>query len=153
MVSPLFYYQLAVLALAWLFVLLHVTGAKPGLPAPPMPAKPKRKRSTEPKPFAGLTQKPRCALCERETVHPQAPPPVPPASMPSTHRRPREVDTSLHFCPHSGVTIVVGWGLGIFGPTAIPVAAPGVSSTVPLVKGTFWKRTARSSTANRQQSH
>ena len=112
MVSHLFYYQLAVLALAWLFVLLHGTGSQPGLPAPPMPAKPKRKRSTEPKPFADLTQKPRCALCERETVHPQAPPPVPPAPMPSTHRRPREVDTSLHFCPHSGCDYR-GWlGLG-----------------------------------------
>ena len=53
MVSHLFYYQLAVLALVWLFVMLHVAGAKPSLPAPPMPAKPKRKRSTEPKPFAG----------------------------------------------------------------------------------------------------
>jgi hypothetical protein len=70
MVSHLLYYQLAVLALAWLFVLLHVTGPKPGLLAPPIPAKPKRKRSTEPKPFAGLTHRPHCALCERETVHP-----------------------------------------------------------------------------------
>ena len=35
MVSHLFYYQLAVLALVWLFVMLHVTGAKPSLPAPP----------------------------------------------------------------------------------------------------------------------
>jgi IS1 family transposase len=100
MVSHLFYYQLAVLALAWLFVMLHVTGAKPGLPAPPMPAKPKRPRCTEPTPFAGLTHRPYCALCERETVHPNPPAPVPPAPMPPTNRRPRTVDTSRHFCPH-----------------------------------------------------
>src|SRR6266571_5004675 len=101
MVSHLFYYQLAVLALVWLFVMLHVTGAKPSLPAPPMPAKPKRKRSTEPKPFAGLTQRPHCALCERETVHPNPPAPVPPDPMPPTSRRLRTVDTSMHFCPHT----------------------------------------------------
>ena len=100
MVSHLFYYQLAVLALVWLFVMLHVTGAKPSLPAPPMPAKPKRKRSTEPTPFAGLTQRPHCALCERETVLP-TPAPVPPDPMPPTSRRPRTVDTSRHFCPHT----------------------------------------------------
>ena len=73
MVSHLFYYQLAVWVLAWLFVLLHVTGSKPGPPAPPILVQPKRKRSTAPQPFAGLTQKPPCALCERETVHPTPP--------------------------------------------------------------------------------
>src|SRR5262249_34852110 len=46
--------------------------------------------------------KPHCALCERETAPPQAPPPVPPDPMPPTNRRPREVDTSMHFCPHLG---------------------------------------------------
>jgi hypothetical protein len=100
MVSHLFYYQLAVLALAWLFVLLPVPGSKPGLLAPPMPATPKRTRSTEPKPVAGLTPRPHCALGEREPVHPKAPPPVPPDPMPPTNRRPRTVDTAMHFCPH-----------------------------------------------------
>src|SRR5215831_6576264 len=101
MVSHLFYYQLAVLVLAWLFVLLHVTVATPGLPAPPISAQPKRKRSPAPKPFAGLTHRAPCALCERETVHPNPSTPVPPAPMPPTHRRPRTVDTSRHFCPHT----------------------------------------------------
>jgi IS1 family transposase len=100
-VSHLFYYQLAMLALVWLFVLLPVTGSKPGLLAPPMPAKPKRKRSTEPTPFAGLTHRPHCALCEQETVRPNPPAPVPPDPMPPTNRRPRTVDTSRHFCPHT----------------------------------------------------
>jgi hypothetical protein len=67
MVPHHFFYQLALLAIIWLFVMLHLTGAKPGLPVPPVPAKPKRKRSTEPKAFEGLTQKPHCALCEQET--------------------------------------------------------------------------------------
>jgi IS1 family transposase/transposase-like protein len=101
MVSHLFYYQLAVLVLAWRFVLLHVTGSKPGLPAPLLSAQPTRKRSTAPNPFAGLTHRPPCALCERETVHPTPSTSVPPAPMPSTHRRPRTVDTSTHFCPHT----------------------------------------------------
>ena len=101
MVSHLFYYQLALFALVWLFVMLHVTGSKPGLPTPPAPAKPKRKRSTEPKAFAGLTHKPPCALCEQETADTAPPPPIRPAPMPPTNRRPRTVDTSRHFCPHT----------------------------------------------------
>ena len=102
MVSPLVYYQLALLAIIWLFVMWPLTGSKPGRTAPLGPAQPKRKRSTEPKAFEGLTHKPHCALCERETAHPQAPPPVPPDPLPPTNRRPREVDTSMHFCPHLG---------------------------------------------------
>src|SRR5262245_53516308 len=101
MVSHLFYYQLAFCVLVWLFVMLHVTGAKPGLPTPPAPAKPKRKRSTAPKAFAGLTHKPPCALCEQETADTAPPPPIRPAPMPPTNRRPRTVDTSRHFCPHT----------------------------------------------------
>jgi IS1 family transposase len=102
MVSPLVYYQLALLAIIWLFVMLHLTGSKPGRTTPPVPAQLKRKRSTEPKAFEGLTHKPHCALCERDTAYPQAPPPVPPDPLPPTNRRPREVDTSMHFCPHLG---------------------------------------------------
>ena len=92
MVSHLFYYQLALLALIWLFVMLHLTGSKPGLPAPPVPAKPKRKRSPEPKAFEGLTHKPHCVLCDQATGETNLPPPVRPAPMPLTNRRPRTVD-------------------------------------------------------------
>src|SRR5215831_11519125 len=124
MVSHLLYYQLAVLALVWLFVLLHVTGSKPGLLAPPMPAKPKRKRFTEPKPFAGLTHRPHCALCEREPVHPTPPAPVPPAPTPPTNRRPRTVDTSRHFCPHTECDYR-GWlGLGHLRANGHPSGGP-----------------------------
>ena len=102
MVSPLVYYQLALLALIWLFVMLHLTGSKPGRTTPPVPAQPKRPSTTEIKPFEGLTQKPHCVLCERDAAQPNAPAPVPPDPMPPTNRRPPKVDTSQHFCPHAG---------------------------------------------------
>jgi len=101
MVSSLFYYQLALCVLVWLFIMLHVTWSKPGLPTPPVPAQPKRPRSKAPKAFEGLTKKPHCALCERGTAPLTPPCPVPPEPMPPTHRRPRTVDTSRHFCPHT----------------------------------------------------
>jgi hypothetical protein len=114
MVSHLFYYQLALLALVWLFVMLHVAESRRGTPIPPTatPIKPKRTRSHEPQPLAGLTHKPPCALCEHEAAPPQAPPPVPPEPMPPTHRRPRTVDTSRHCCPHAGCRYRgwLGWG-------------------------------------------
>ena len=93
MVSHLFYYQLALWALVWLFVMLHVTWPKRGVTPPlvsaqPEPLPPKRTRAHEPTPFEDLTRKPHCALCERDAAHPQAPLPVPPDSMPSTNRRP-----------------------------------------------------------------
>jgi hypothetical protein len=101
MVSHLFYYQLALFVLVWLFVLLHVTWSKPGLPTPPVPTQPKRNHSNESKAFEGLTKKPPCALCERGPAHLTPPSPVPPEPMPPTNRRPRTVDTSRHFCPHT----------------------------------------------------
>src|SRR5712691_4322174 len=103
MVSHLFYYQLAVFVLVWLFVILHVAGSRRGtLSAPPATLiQPKRPRSNEPKAFEGLTHKPHCALCERDTVQPKALPPTRPDPMPPTSRRPREVDTSMHFCQQS----------------------------------------------------
>jgi IS1 family transposase len=114
MVSHLFYYQLALLALVWLFVMLPVAASRQGTPIPPTatPITPKRTSSHEPQPLAGLTHKPPCALCEHEAALPQAPPPVPPEPMPPTHRRPRTVDTSRHFCPHAGCRYRgwLGWG-------------------------------------------
>ena len=129
MVPPLFFSQLVVFALIWLFMMLHLTWTPPGVSAPatpaePEPLKPKRHRSHEPKPFEGLTHKPHCALCERDTVHPQAPPPVPPDPMPPTHRRPREVDTSKPFCPHAGCDYR-GWlGLGNLRANGHPSGGP-----------------------------
>src|SRR5262252_4667985 len=107
MVSHHVVYQLVLFALFWLCVIWHLTRPKhpvtaPDTPADPESLTPKRHRSNEPKPFEGLTHKPHCALCEQETSHLQTPPPVAPDPMPSTNRRPRTVDTSMHFCPHAG---------------------------------------------------
>ena len=124
MVSHLFYYQLALLAIIWLFVMLHLTGSKPGLPTPPVPAKPKRKRSPEPKAFEGLTHKPHCMLCAQETGETHPPPPVRPDPMPPTNRRPRTVDTSMHFCPHTDCDYR-GWrGLGNLRANGHPSGGP-----------------------------
>src|SRR5262249_59609694 len=103
MVPTLFFYQLGLVALGCVFLMLcwlwPNDATSPHQPlVPPKPSR--RKRSKEPTPFAGLTQRPPCALCERETPQAHEPPPEPPEPMPPTHRRPRTVDTSQHFCPH-----------------------------------------------------
>jgi hypothetical protein len=100
MVSHLFFYQFALIALVWLFfLLLYVWPSdRARRPHPAAPIVPRRQRSNDPKPFAGLTQKPHCALCVQDVLHPQAPPAVRPDPMPPTHRRPRTVETSKHFC-------------------------------------------------------
>jgi hypothetical protein len=106
MIPHQFFYLMVVLALLWLFFMLHVAwpsqgGVTPQRPGEPEPIEPRRTRSKESPPFVGLTQKPPCALCEHEASHPMPPPPMRPDPMPPTHRRPREVDTSRHFCPHA----------------------------------------------------
>jgi hypothetical protein len=137
MVSPLFYYQLALFALVWLFVMLHVTGSKPCPPTPPAPAQPKRTRSTEPTPFAGLTHKPHCALCDQETGETAPAPPRRPEPMPPTHRRPRTVDTSQHFCPHTGCRYR-GWrGLGHLRANGHPSGGPWRQCHCTACKGYF----------------
>jgi IS1 family transposase len=142
MVSRLFYYQLALLTLVWLFLMLHVTWRKRGVTPPPTsaqpePRPPKRTCAHEPTPFEGLTHKPHCALCERDAAHPQAPPPVPPDPMPPTNRRPREVDTSRHFCPHAGCDYR-GWlGLGNLRANGHPSGGPWRQFHCTSCKGYF----------------
>ena len=87
MVSHQCVYPLVLFALMWLFIIVHLTRATPAVvasatPVLPEPRKPKRHRPDAPKPFEGLTHKPHCALCARETAPPPAPPPVPPDPMP-----------------------------------------------------------------------
>jgi IS1 family transposase len=127
MISHLFYYQLALLALIWLFVMLHLPWPRRSattLTTPGTPIKPKRTRSNEPKAFEGLTHKPHCVLCERDTVEPKALPPTRPDPIPPTHRRPRTVDTSQHFCPHAGCDYR-GWlGLGNLRANGHPSGGP-----------------------------
>jgi hypothetical protein len=103
MIPHPFYYQLVALGLLWLVVMLYLAWPSPGMRTQTKPAKsppPRRQRSTAPKAFAGLTPRPHCALCEQETGETAPPPPRRPAPRPPTTRRPRTVDTSMHFCPH-----------------------------------------------------
>jgi IS1 family transposase len=104
--SPhLVYYPLVILVLLWLCVLLLSLWPRPpggATQTPTTSITPKRTRSTAPKAFAGLTHKPHCALCEQEAGETAPGPPRRPDPMPPTHRRPRTVDTSMHFCPHTG---------------------------------------------------
>ena len=127
MIPHLLFYQLAVLGLLWLFVMLHAAWPSRCTTAqgtPAQPIMPRRQRSKDPKPFAGLTHKPHCALCEQEAAHPQAPPPVPPEPLLPTHRRPRTVDTSRHFCPQAGCRYR-GWlGLGNLRANGHPSGGP-----------------------------
>jgi IS1 family transposase len=126
MVSHLFFYQFALIALVWLFfLLLYVWPSdRARRPHPAAPIVPRRQRSNDPKPFAGLTQKPHCALCAQDVLHPQAPPAVRPDPMPPTHRRPRTVETSQHFCPHTGCRYR-GWlGLGNLRANGHPNGGP-----------------------------
>jgi IS1 family transposase len=61
---------------------------------------PRAKR--DPKPFAGLTQKPDCPACEQEAgLHLSAAPSAPPPRMIFTRGRHRHVDTTGHFCPYA----------------------------------------------------
>ena len=92
------YDQLAILGLVWLCVMLHYAGSSQGTVSPQPLAEPvspqyKRKRSNDPKPFVGLTQRPCCAACDHAATHPQLLPPRRPDPMPPTNRRPCSIDT------------------------------------------------------------
>jgi IS1 family transposase len=126
-IPHLLYYQLALLLLLWLCIMLpHLWPPSPRgtttRPADPIPPKPKR--SGEPKAFEGLTQKPSCALCEQATGESAPEPPRRPDSMLPTNRRPRSVDTSRHFCPHTDCDYR-GWlGLGNLRANGHPSGGP-----------------------------
>jgi hypothetical protein len=104
MIPHLVYSQLVILVLLWLCLMLQHLWPSPsdGAPkTPTQPMRPKHKHSAEPKLFAGLTHKPSCALCEQESGERAPAPPRRPDPIPSANRRPRTVDTSMHFCPHT----------------------------------------------------
>ncbi len=73
MVPTLFFYHLGLVALMCVFLMLCCLWPN-GVAAPRQPIvptkPPRRKRSKEPKAFAGLTQRPHCAGCEHEAAHP-----------------------------------------------------------------------------------
>jgi hypothetical protein len=126
MPDPLFS-ALLLVGLLWLDLMLHVVWPYNRATAGhkmPRPAQSPRQRSQEPKPFAGLMHKPPCAACAQRTAAPQPPSPVPPAPMPLSNRRPRQVDTSQHFCPHA-TCAYRGWaGLGNLRANGHPNGGP-----------------------------
>jgi transposase-like protein len=127
MIPHLFFYQLVVLGLLGLFCMLSMawpSRCASGDQRPAKPIMPPRKRSNEPTPFAGLTRKPPCAACEQSAAHPKPPPPVPPEPIPPANRRPRAIDTSMYFCPHTNCDYR-GWlGLGNLRANGHPSGGP-----------------------------
>jgi IS1 family transposase len=115
MVPALFFYQLVLVALVWLFLMLQWAWPSDRVmepSAPPQPVPPRRTRSREPKPFVGLTTKPPCDACEHASApYPHAPSAPPPRLVMARGRR-RQVDTSRHFCPNPDCAYRgwVGWG-------------------------------------------
>jgi hypothetical protein len=144
------YYQLAILGFLWLCVILHYLWPSQGAwsaqpPAEPLPPQFQRQRANEPKPFAGLTHKPLCALCEQEAVHPQAPPPLPPEPMPPANRHPCAIDTPRHFCPHIGCDYR-GWlGLGNLRANGHPSGGPWRQLYCRFCNGYFLETVRRES--------
>src|SRR5713101_7426422 len=127
MVSVLFFYQLVLLGLLWLCCMWHAawpSSHAAGVPRPPERLPPSRKRSRIPKPFPGLTRKPPCEACAQAAVpRPQAPC-APPPRIVSTRGRPRQVDTSSHFCPQPPCAYR-GWvGLGNISANGHPNGGP-----------------------------
>src|SRR6266704_5032743 len=139
MVSHLFFYQLVLVALVWLCVMLH--GAWPSDPAAcpttPEPPPPLPKRTREPKPFAGLTRKPHCDACAHAPApRPHAPAAPPPRIVP-TRGRPRQVDTSSHFCPQPHCASR-GWvGLGNLRANGHPRGGPWRQCSCTACEGYF----------------
>jgi IS1 family transposase len=128
MVSNLVFYQLALIALVWLFLMLSwwwPSAPTAVRPIPPTPVTPPRKRSTAPTPFPGLTRQPSCAACEQALEAPRRQPsPPPPPMVPSTRGRRRHVDTFDHFCPDRDCRYG-GWlGLGNSTSNGHPSGGP-----------------------------
>jgi IS1 family transposase/transposase-like protein len=128
MVSHLFFYQLMFLGLLWLCVMLHYAWPNEctgGDQTPSKPLPPPGKRSSDPKPFPGLTRKPCCAACEQAAQEPAAPPPpAPPPPITSSRGRPRHVDTSQQFCPNPDCAYRGRVGLGNLRANGHPNGGP-----------------------------
>jgi IS1 family transposase len=127
MIPQQFFYQLVVLGLLWLFVMLHYAWPSRCMASPHKPAKPilpLRKRSSDPKPFPGLTRKPLCAACEQAHAYAPQPPGGPPPRIVPTRGRPRQVDTSQHCCPYPDCTYQGRVGLGNLCANGHPNGGP-----------------------------
>jgi hypothetical protein len=110
MVPDLFFSPLVLIALVWLCLMLYWAWPSDGATVHPTP--PRRKRSREPKPFAGFTRKPPCDACERASAPRPHAPSAPPSRIVMTRGRRRQVDTSHQFCPNPDCAYRgwVGWG-------------------------------------------
>src|SRR5467141_2987229 len=127
MIPHLFFSQLVLLGLLWVFFMLPAAWPRQGTatqPRPVEPILPPRKRSSDPKLFPGLTRTPPCAACAQAHEHGPQPPGCPPPRIVSTRGRPRQVDTSSHFCPHPPGAYR-GWvGLGNISANGHPNGGP-----------------------------
>jgi hypothetical protein len=91
---------------------------------PVEPLLPPRTRSSDPQPFPGLTRTPPCAACEPAHAHGPQPPGCSPPRIVPTRGRPRQVDTSFHFCPKANCDYW-GWiGLGNSSANGHPNSGP-----------------------------
>jgi IS1 family transposase len=127
MIPHLFFYQLVLIALVWVFLMLYgLWPLEPAAvrPTPPKPVTPPRKRSCAPQPFLGPTRKPPCDACEEGVAPRREPSCAPPPLMVSTRGRRRQVDTSQQFCPASDCRYG-GWlGLGNIRANGHPSGGP-----------------------------
>jgi IS1 family transposase len=127
MVPDLFFYQLVLVALVWVCLMLQwvwPSDCAPAHPTPPQPTPPRRQHSREPTPFAGLTRKPHCDACAHATTPRPPALAAPPPRIVPTRGRPRQVDTSSHFCPHPPCAYR-GWlGLGNISANGHPNGGP-----------------------------
>ena len=142
MVSNLVVYQLALIALVWVFLMLSWLWPSESAAVRPIPSTsvtPPRKRSTASKPFPGLTRKPHCDACEQTIEDRRLPlPSAPPPKIISTRGRRRHVDTSRHFCPDADCRYG-GWvGLGNLSANGLPTICqpPGASFFTPFARPT-----------------
>src|SRR5881409_584508 len=127
MISDPFFYRLLLVGLVWLCLMLHVMWpydrATSG-PTTSRPAKAPRKRSSDSKPFPGLTHKPHCEACAQAAAPHQQVPCAPPPHIVSLRGRRRAVDTSRHFCPHPNC-LYQGWtGRGNIRANGHPSGGP-----------------------------
>src|SRR5439155_6342878 len=120
--------------------MLHYAWPSRCMASPHKPAKPimpLRKHSSDPKPFPGLTRTPPCAACEQVHAHVPQPPGCPPPRIVPTRGRPRQVDTSQHFCPYPDCAYQ-GWvGLGNLCANGHPSGAPWRQLHCSSCKGYF----------------
>src|SRR6266403_613485 len=139
MPDPLFY-QLLLVGLVGLCLMLHVVWPSDRTTAgstTPRPAKAPPKRSSDLKPFPGLTRRPPCAACEQAHEHVPQPPSCPPPRIVPTRGRPRQVETSQHFCPYPDCAYQ-GWvGLGNLCANGHPSGAPWRQLHCSSCKGYF----------------